>query len=251
MNKPKNLDWRIWNKNDLVEERTYLRAIGKLPEMECAKQLRSIIKQIDDDESVLDVGCASGHYLISIRNLNKISKYTGYDATKKYIQSAKKIFNNDKNASFVNGDIYDLNLKADIVFCCNVLHHLPDLKIPLNNLLKSFKKKLIVRTLISEKTHLSQYLYKDHFDDYNNPTNFVFQNTYSFDYIKNIVNEHNKNIKLDFIEDIYDNKNILKEAIDWKEKQGFSITNDFNGLQIAGDKVFRWGWFICSRINDK
>ena len=52
-----------------------------------------------------------------------------------------------------------------------------------------------------------------------------------FDYIKNIVNEHNKNIKLDFIEDIYDNKNILKEAIDWKEKQGFSITNDFNGLQ--------------------
>ena len=53
---------------------------------------------------------------------------------------------------------YDLKLKADIVFCCNVLLHLPDLKSALINLLKSFKKKLIVRTLISEKTHLSQYL---------------------------------------------------------------------------------------------
>ena len=50
--KNKDLNWRIWNRNDLVEERTYLRATGKLPEMECAKQLREIIEKIEKNESV-------------------------------------------------------------------------------------------------------------------------------------------------------------------------------------------------------
>ena len=41
--KNKELDWRIWNKDDSVEERTYSRASGELPEMESAKQLREIM----------------------------------------------------------------------------------------------------------------------------------------------------------------------------------------------------------------
>ena len=61
--KNKDLDWRIWNKNDSVEERTYCRAAGELPEMESAKQLRKILGNINKNESVLDVGCAAGHFL--------------------------------------------------------------------------------------------------------------------------------------------------------------------------------------------
>ena len=46
-------------------------------------------------------------------------------------------------------------------------------------------------------------------------------------------------------------KNPDKIINNWKKKQGFSTTTDINGLQIAGDKVFRWGWFVCSRKNNK
>ena len=120
--KNKDLDWRIWNKkNDLVEERTYSRATGKLPEMESAKQLRKILGKIHNEESVLDVGCASGHYLRSIRIINNDCIYTGVDATKKYIDNANIIHKSDTNAKFIEGDIYSLKLQADIVFCCNVL----------------------------------------------------------------------------------------------------------------------------------
>ena len=245
--KNKDLDWRIWNKNDLVEERTYFRATGKLPEMESAKQLRHIIRNIDKNETVLDVGCAAGHYLRSIRQLSVDCKYTGVDATKKYIDYSIKIHQSDSNAEFINCDIYDLKLKADIVFCCNVLLHLPDLKSALINLLKSFKKKLVVRTLISEKTHLSQYLYTDDFDSNGNPTNFLFQNTYSFDYIKDIVKNFDPKINLEFIQDEFDSNELQNESDKWRNKQGFATTFVSKNLQIAGDKVFRWSWMVCSR----
>ena len=137
--KNKDLDWRIWNKNDLVEERTYSRATGKIPEMESAKQLRKILGNIHKDESVLDVGCASGHYLRSIRLINNDCIYTGVDATKKYIDNANIIHKSDTNARFIEGDIYSLKLKADIVFCCNVLLHLPDIK----NVQQTTKKPIL------------------------------------------------------------------------------------------------------------
>ena len=245
--KNKDLDWRIWNKNDSVEERTYPRATGELPEMESAKQLRQILGNINKNESVLDVGCAAGHFLRSIRQLSADCSYTGIDATKKYIDSALKLHQSDSNAKFINGDIYSLKLKADIVFCCNVLLHLPDLKTPLENLLNSFHRKLVVRTLLSERTHLSQYLYSDEFDLNGNPTNFLFQNTYSFDYIESIVKTFDSKINLEFIQDEFDSAVLQKESDDWRNRQGFATTSVFDNLQIAGDKVFRWGWFVCSR----
>ena len=245
--KNKDLNWRIWDNNDLVEERTYSRATGELPEMESAKQLRQIIGKIHTNESVLDVGCAAGHYLRSIRQLSTDCKYTGIDATTQYIDRSIKLHKSDSNAKFIHGDIYSLKLKADIVFCCNVLLHLPDLKIALENLLNSFRKKLVVRTLLSEKTHLSQYLYSDDFDSNGNPTNFLFQNTYSFDYVRKIIKTFDSKINLEFIQDEFDSNTLQKESDDWRNKQGFATTTVSNKLQIAGDKVFRWSWIVCSR----
>ena len=241
----KDLDWRIWNKNHLIEERSYKRATGELPEMESARQLRKIIGAIKDFETVLDVGCAVGHYLRSIRLLNPVCHYVGIDATREYIDSAGKLHANDQNARFYHGDIFDLNHKADIVFCCNLLLHLPELRAPLKNLLKSFKDRLIVRTLMSQRTHLSQYLYDDEFDVSGNPQNFQFQNTYSFEYIKSIVNDFDSNIKIKFVNDEFNAEKIQNEGNDWREKQGFATTSMSGNLQIAGDKVFRWGWMIC------
>ena len=246
-NNLKDLDWRIWNKNHLIEERSYKRAIGELPEMESAKQLRNIIGEIDDCETILDVGCAVGHYLRSIRLLNPVCHYVGVDATHQYIDSAVELHAGDQNARFYHGDVFDLNHKADIVFCCNLLLHLPELRCPLENLLASFNDRLIVRTLMSQRTHLSQYLYDDKFDASGNPKNFQFQNTYSFDYVKSIVNGFDKDIKISFLEDEFIAENIQNEGNDWRKKQGFATTSVSGSLQIAGDKVFRWAWMICTK----
>ena len=246
-----NLDWKIWSKNDLVEERTYLRAKGELPEMQSAIQLRDILSSIQTDASVMDVGCASGHYLRSIRQLSESCSYIGVDATPKYIESAKEIFKEDKLAEFEVQDIYELDKQADIVFCCNVLLHLPSIKLPLTNLLGSFNERLVIRTLISEKTHLSQYLYSDVFDENGNPTDFLFQNTYSFQYLKNLVNQFDPSVKVEFIKDVYDVAALQEEGENWKKRQGFATTAIENNLQIAGDKVFRWHWMVCTKGQKK
>jgi SAM-dependent methyltransferase len=241
------LNWRVWNQNDLVEERTYLRAKGDLPEMQSAKQLRHIIGSIKSNSSVLDVGCASGHYLRSIRKLSIDCSYIGVDATSKYIENAKDIFIEDKLAHFEVQDIYKLNKSADIVFCCNVLCHLPYIRVPLENLLRSFNERLIIRTLISKKTHLSQFLYSDVFDEKGNPTDFLFQNTYSFEYLQHLVSQVDPRLKVTFIEDLYDATVLQEEGNNWRQKQGFATTSIENNLQIAGDKVFRWHWMVCTR----
>ena len=244
-------DWRIWSKNDLVEERTYLRAKGELPEMQSAIQLRHILGSIEPGASVMDIGCASGHYLRTIRKLCENCRYTGVDATSKYIESAKEIFREDKLAKFEVQDIYELDKSADIVFCCNVLLHLPSIKEPLTRLLSSFNQRLVIRTLISEKTHLSQYLYSDVFDENGNPTDFLFQNTYSFEYLQNLVTQFDPSLKVEFIKDVYDAAALQDEGEKWKKKQGFATTAIENNLQIAGDKVFRWHWMICTKGQKK
>jgi 2-polyprenyl-3-methyl-5-hydroxy-6-metoxy-1,4-benzoquinol methylase len=240
---------KIWDKYHLLMERSYLRARGRLPEMESAIQLRSIINHLDANETVMDVGCAAGNYLRSIRKMNKYCKYYGIDQTSKYITFAKAYFKSDPNATFIRGNIYKLKKKADIVFCCNVLLHLPSIITPLTNLLKIFKKKLIVRTLISEETHLSK---RFTFEDYNGGRilkDFAYENTYSFNYIEKIIKSFDKNIKLKFLKDNFSPKKLNVERNIWKNKFSSSFTTEVlnNKIQISGNKVFKWAWFTCTK----
>ena len=65
----------------------------KLPEMESAKQLRKLINKIyKKGMTILDVGCAAGHYYHSIIKVDKLIKFVGIDATKEYIDYANQIF---------------------------------------------------------------------------------------------------------------------------------------------------------------
>ena len=86
-------NWKIWEKDHSVEARTFNRAQKKLPEMESAKQLRILIKKVyKKGMSILDVGCAAGHYYHSLLKIDRFVKFAGIDATKKYIDYANQIF---------------------------------------------------------------------------------------------------------------------------------------------------------------
>ena len=60
--------------------------------MECQTIKKIIAKIYKPKMKILDFGCASGHYYLELRKLDKNLKYTGYDATKNYINFAKKHF---------------------------------------------------------------------------------------------------------------------------------------------------------------
>lgn len=248
-------NWKIWNKDESVEQRTFDRTLNILPEMESAKQLSLLIKEVyQDGMSILDVGCAAGHYYNSLKKIDKNLIYKGIDATVKYINFAKNHFKSNNNVSFDLIDIYKMqeNLKNqfEIVFCCNVILHLPTFKDPLINLIKSSKKYIFIRTLISEKTHLSKYLYNDELDLNEQPINFCYQNTYSRESLINFINKEKNNlgkVKIDFIKDEYIAENIDNEYKNYNSKQN-AVTNISNNLQIAGSKVFEWEWMKITKL---
>ena len=238
-------NWKIWNKNYKVENRTFDRALKKLPEMESAKQLKYLISKIyKKNMKILDVGCAAGHYYHSLKKINNNINYIGIDSTKKYIKFAKKNFKKNKNTSFHCEDIFKIKKKHfkkyDITFCCNVLLHLPNIDLPLKNLIRTSKKFCFVRTLVSDNTHLSKFLYDDQFKQ-NSPLNYVYQNTYSYNYIKRLIKRLG-NHKVEFIEDNFKYKNLNAEYKKYEKKQQ-GVTQVFNKkLQISGSKVFQWKW---------
>ena len=100
--------------------------------------------------------------------------------------------------------------KFDIVFCSNVLHHIPSIDIPLKNLIKSAKKFCIIRTLVSENTHLSRFYYNDQTNSKGELNNFQLQNTYSYSLIRKKIKKVG-NFKVSFIDDVFDGKKINKE----------------------------------------
>ncbi len=242
--------WRIWNKDESVEQRTFQRTTGELPEMECTKQLVSLISdEYESGMKILDVGCASGHYYNGVKRIEEGISYYGIDATVPYIEFAKKYFENNSNANFELGDIFNLDdshsLQFDISYCCNVLLHLPDFREPVKNLLKLTKKTCFIRTLLSDHTHLSKFLYSDQFNENGDPTDFVFQNTYSYDLFKSYI-ESLGNYEVEYIDDVFNVEAINKEYEDFNEDLG-AVTNVQNNVQIAGSKVFEWKWVKITR----
>lgn len=247
----KSNSWDSWSKNPNIEK-TKLRVEKKLPTMECTKQLKKIINKIYKPKmKILDFGCASGHYYLELSKLNKNLKYTGYDATKYYISFAKKHFKHNKNVNFKVENLLSKNKnlkeKFDIVYSCNVLLHLPEIVQPIKNLLSKTNRYCIIRTLVDEHTHISQYLVKDLFDKKGKPTDYIYQNTYSYNYIKKIIN-NNGNYNVRFENDVFNKKLISNEYQSMtKSMKDPDTTKISNNLQISGSKVFNWKWIVIKK----
>ena len=135
-------NWNIWENNSEIE-RSIQRVKGILPEMECAKQLTNIVqKYYKKRDKILDFGCAAGHFYLSLRKIDTNISYCGFDATKPYIKFAKNFFKNNPNTRFEIQNIFSLSKKYNnnfnIVFCSNVLLHLPSIDLALKSLHLSF-----------------------------------------------------------------------------------------------------------------
>jgi len=246
----KKENWKIWDIDESVEQRTFKRVTGELQEMESTKQLVQLISDIySPGMSILDVGCAAGHYYNGLKRIDDTLQYYGVDSTVPYISFAQKYFKDNTNTHFAVEDIFKLPdtyvSKFDIVFCCNVILHLPSFQIPFENLLKSSKKYCIIRMLVSEKTHLSKFLYSDEFGKNGDPIDFVYQNTYSFNILEKFIHSLG-DYKIEFIDDKFDYIKINEEYQNFNTLQN-AVTNVQNNIQIAGSKVFEWKWIKITK----
>lgn len=241
-------EWRTWNWKSDCEQTLFQRATGELPEMESTKQLAELAAAVyKPGMKVLDVGCATGHYLHGlIRAVDPKVTYHGIDATERYIQFAKQVHASNKNVSFEVGDIFDLPVKApsfDIVYCCNVIIHLPDFRDPIRNLMQASKKYVFIRTLMSDRSYVVKRVLDNEFDENFGIERYIFQNIWSRTILKRFA-ESIGGFDVEFIADKFDPTVLAKEFQTVKKGEGTRVVD---GMQVDGSILFPWGWMKLTR----
>lgn len=256
-------NWKIWKKAPHYGVVLYYkRATGELEEMESAKALCEIVRPFyKPGMKVLDVGCAAGHYLRSLKSrVDKNIDYTGLDATDYHIELARKAFGDD--GKFLKGDIFKLQFDDnafDIVMCNNVILHLPPPPAKaISELIRVAKRNVIIRTVFGERNYIikevrdSNEVMKDSsrksenlIKDDGEPCFYNFFNMYSKQYIEEVISGINSDIKIKIIDD----KNW--KDFDNKEVGGKTATKVINGKQVSGNLILDWKFIILEKTIKK
>lgn len=243
-------EWEEWGRDPDSESRCNIQRVrGYLSHMESAKQLVKLIANVYEPEmKILDVGCNVGHYLSALRTKFPDLEYTGVDAYENYINIAKEEFSKDSHAHFEVKDIFEpifSDSPFDIVFCCNVLLHLPDFRLPVKNLLASTKKICLIRTLLDDYTNLVKSPTDNLYNDEGNPKHFWYFNTWEKSYFIDFINKIGWNVEL--IEDEFKPENIQQEFDKIKAHPADKATRILNGKQIVENIIFNWVWIKITR----
>ncbi|MCP4613780.1 MAG: class I SAM-dependent methyltransferase [Planctomycetes bacterium] len=247
-------EWRIWDKDTTAGEVYYKRATGQLAEMESSKALCKIISRFySSGMKILDVGCGAGHYLYSLRKrVDPNIAYLGLDYTEKYVELARKAFNNENQ--FVVGDIYDLNFddnSFDIVTCNNVILYLPAPPVKaIEELIRVSKKYVIIRTIFGKRSCIIKECFdsgniepeKEFLSSNGKNGNYVYFNMYTEQYIrdvvKNISNRIDVNIECDVGWKHFDNRAVSGHDV---------ATHVLDGKQVRGNLIQDWRFIILSK----
>ena len=189
---------------------------------------------------MLDAGCNEGHYLRGLCRIASDLNYVGVNAYSHYITAANEIYSDDEHARFEVKDIHQPLFPEDpfeIVYCCNVILHLPDFRAPLRNLLESTKNVCFVRALLGDRTTKVRRAEAPELGDDGEPLDFVFQNTWDRQVVTSFAADLGWNANL--IQDRFD-PNVLAEEFDsLKEGRGTQIVDD---RQVDGVVLFDWEW---------
>ena len=188
-------NWQNWGDKHYADI-LYRRARDELPEMESSKAVARRIKAIwASGDTILDVGCGAGHYLVSLRReLGARLDYCGVDHLQHHIELARKAFEKDPYARFERADLYNLpyaNSSFDIVTCNNLLQNLPALREPLCELMRVARKALVLRLLCGDRTYLIREVHPHdpELDASGGPLECNFYNIYSRRYVAQLLGE--------------------------------------------------------------
>lgn len=220
------------------------RSLGIEPEMEAAKATINILKKSKIKiNSILDVGCQTGHYLYSFRkSYNQNLYYTGVDGFSNHINAAKKIWKGDKNSQFIKSWAQKIKLKkkSDVSICINVFTHLPEINKSLKELNRLTNKICIIRTPIHNISYRIQQVYnrkwyrhssvdpKFEFNLNGEPKSYNLFNVYSKEFFEYCIKKNFGNCKINFIKDTFFNPKKIN-----KKTKKYLGTRVMNGLQVT------------------
>ena len=142
------LDW-------IINERAIKYGKGIHPKHRLTNYHDFFIERVKDGDRVLDVGCGNGVVAMDIASKRPNSLIVGVDINNENIKIAKniKFKNSIKNISFICGDInYQDQIKSDVVILSNILEHIKERSIFLDNIVKKTEaKKILIRVPLFER----------------------------------------------------------------------------------------------------
>jgi ubiquinone/menaquinone biosynthesis C-methylase UbiE len=164
-------DWNPWkvDKTRMMGDSYYKRAKGELPEKEASKSYARFLKKYyKKGDQILDLGCATGHFLRSFRKLlDKETDYTGIDTDPQYLLWGKEVFGVGEKCNFVNGDVLNMPFKDNSydIIVVNLFHFFPNIKDALGESIRVANKYIVWRTPIGVVNSVFRLIYNQDFDE--------------------------------------------------------------------------------------
>lgn len=149
----------IWQHSSNVRQLYEQRARREVEEMTCAAQAAELLQTVSvPGDSVLDVGCGSGYFYHSLAQRQMTLEYYGLDACAELIAISRALLPEYGLPAerLMVGRLEDLNAAVDHVVCLNVLSNLDNFHRPLERLLRSARKSVILRESMKDG---SEYRY--------------------------------------------------------------------------------------------
>jgi len=256
---PENQNWNPWSldKVQMMGDSYYKRAKGELPEKESSKSYAHLLsrrKLYSHGDTILDIGCATGHFLRSFRRLlDPDILYTGIDTNLSYLQWGREVYDVNNKCNFVHCDALEmpfLDNSFDIIIV-NLFHFFPRIDDALLESMRVARKMVVWRTPIGVVNYIIKVIYNQSFDEIQviSPEREDFDHSlymlYSKEYLEGLVTHLGG--KLKFIEkdtDFEDFDNTTLDAF-----KNIPSTKTVNGMQINGNLVLDWHYVAidCSQ----
>jgi SAM-dependent methyltransferase len=200
------------------------RAIGELPDMGCALRLGEVIQQLNpvtQDRPIgrlLDIGCATGHYYRTFRNMGiAIREYVGLEIDAAMVDAANRAWAPEirqQQAKFVLDDIESASPlpQSDVLICANSFMYYRSAKRVLQKFLAS-AKLIVIRSYFAESNYRiiraqsaqnNDSVDVDELDVISDSGDILvgdFWNIYGFTYIEKLVASIDPRAKVEWLED--------------------------------------------------
>lgn len=251
---PEQQDWNPWTMDEvLMTGHSYFqRATGALPEKEASKSYANLMKAKGyhtPGGSLLDIGCATGHFLRSFRRiLDPEIRYTGIDTEMAFLQWGREAYGLDETCSFVQGNALVMPFEANAFdnVVVNLFHFFPRADLALKEAMRVAKNRVIWRTPIGEANYIVKAIYTPSFEELGvlSPDREDLQYTLTMMYTKPYIEGLVKHLggRIDLFERDEDFGEFDNTAL--ADFKNCTATKTMNGMQVNGNLILDWQYVV-------